>query len=67
MSKVLIVDDDVRSLELLEEFFKLKGYDVFMAYSDIQASEIAMSAKPDIIFLGITMLGEDGFEVHEGI
>lgn len=59
MSRVLVVDDDVRSCELLEEFFKMKGYDVFMAYNDMQASEMVKSVKPDIILLGTTMLGED--------
>jgi DNA-binding response OmpR family regulator len=63
MSKVLLVDDDVRSCELLEEFFQMKGHDVFMAYSDIQASEMVMSVKPDIILLDTTMLGKDSAEV----
>jgi len=59
MSKVLVTDDDVMSCELLEKFFTMKGYDIYMAYDNIQASEIAMSVKPDIILLGVTMLGED--------
>ncbi len=63
MSKVLVVDDDVMSCELLEKFFTMKGDDLHMAYDDIQASEIAMSVKPDIILLGITMLGENGLTV----
>ncbi len=63
MSKVLVVDDDVMSCELLEKFFKMKGDDIYMAYDDIQASEIAMSVKPDIILLGVTMLGEDSLAV----
>ena len=37
----------------------MKGYDIYMTYDNIQASEIAMSVKPDIILLGVTMLGED--------
>ncbi|MCP4253566.1 MAG: response regulator [Candidatus Scalindua sp.] len=63
MSKVLVVDDDVMSCELLDKFFTMKGDDLHMAYEDIQASEIAMSVKPDIILLGITMLGENGLAV----
>ncbi len=63
MSKVLVVDDDVRSCELLEEFYKMKGDEIFMAYDDIQAYEMAMRVKPDIILLGVTMLGEDSLVV----
>ncbi len=63
MSKVLVADDDVMSCELLEKFFTMKGVDIYMAYEDIQASEIAMSVKPDIILLGVTMLGEDSLAV----
>ena len=37
----------------------MKRYDVFMAYSDMQASEMVMSVTPDIILLGTTMLGKD--------
>ena len=63
MSKVLVADDDVMSCELLEKFFTMKGDDIYMAYDDIQASEIVMSVKPDIILLGVTMLGEDSLAV----
>ncbi len=63
MSKVLVVDDDVMSCELLEKFFEMRGYDLFMAYSGMQASEMALSVKPDIILLGTTMLGKESMEV----
>ena len=63
MSKVLVVDDDVMSCELLEKFFTMKGDDIYMAYDNIQASEMAMSVKPDIILLDVMMLGEDSLAV----
>jgi len=63
MSRILVVDDDIKSCELLEDFFKMKGHDVIMAYSGIQALETVMSEKPDIVLLEIRMLEWDGMEI----
>ena len=63
MGKILVADDDIKSCELLEDFFKMKGHDVIMAYSGMQAFEMVMSEKPDIVFLEIRMLERDGMEI----
>jgi DNA-binding response OmpR family regulator len=63
MSRILVVDDDIKSCELLEDFFKMKGHDVIMAYSGMQAFEMVMSERPDIVLLEIRMLGWDGMEI----
>lgn len=62
MGIILIADDDIKSCELLEDFFKMKGHDVIMAYSGIQAFETVMSEKPDMALLEIRMLERDGME-----
>ena len=59
MSRILVADDEIKSCELLEDFFKMKGHDVIMAYSGMQAFEMVMSKKPDIVLLEIRMLEED--------
>ncbi len=63
MSRILVADDEIKSCELLEDFFKMKGHDVIMAYSSMQAFEMVMSKKPDIVLLGIRMLERDGMEI----
>ncbi len=63
MSRILVADDEIKSCELLEDFFKMKGHDVIMAYSGMQAFEMVMSKKPDIVLLEIGMLGKDGMEI----
>ena len=63
MGKILVADDDIKSCELLEDFFKMKGHDVIMAYSGMQALETAISEKPDIALLEIRMLERDGIEI----
>ncbi len=56
MGKILVADDDIKSCELLEDFFKMKGHDVIMAYSGTQALETAISEKPDIALLEMDIL-----------
>ena len=63
MGEILVADDDIKSCELLEDFFKMKEHDVIMAYSGMQALETAISEKPDIALLEIRMLERDGMEI----
>jgi len=63
MGRILVANDDIKSCELLEDFFKMKGHDIIMAYSGMQAFEMVMSEKPDIAFLEIRMLERDGMEI----
>ena len=63
MSRILVADDDIKSCELLEDFFKMRGHDVIMAYSGMQTFETVMSEKPDIALLEIRMLERDGIEI----
>ncbi|MBS1259648.1 MAG: Transcriptional regulatory protein WalR [Candidatus Scalindua arabica] len=41
----------------------MKGHDVIMAYSGMQALETVISEKPDIALLEIRMLERDGMEI----
>ncbi len=63
MSRILVADDDIKSCELLEDFFKMKGHDIIMAYSGMQAFEMVMSERPDIVLLEVRMLQRDGMEI----
>ena len=63
MGRILVANDDIKPCELLEDFFKMKGHDIIMAYSGMQAFEMVMSEKPDIAFLEIRMLERDGMEI----
>ncbi|MGR3173088.1 MAG: response regulator [Candidatus Scalindua sp.] len=63
MSKILVVDDEVKSCELLERFLERKGYDVTTSYRGMHALEKVKSKKPDIVVLDIKMPGMGGIEV----
>ncbi len=63
MSKILVVDDEVKECELLERFLKRKCHEVFTSCSGMHALENVRSKKPDIILLDINMPEMDGIEV----
>ena len=57
---VLVVDDSPETLELLETFFRRKGYDVQAADSAERALELARTKPPGIIISDISMPEVDG-------
>ena len=67
MSKILVVDDEVKACELLKRFLEMKGYDVIMANNGEDAIEKARNEKPDAMLLDIRMPGMEGTEVLKQI
>ncbi|MBC8551129.1 MAG: response regulator [Candidatus Brocadiales bacterium] len=67
MSKIMVVDDEVKECELLERFLGRKGYDVITFYNGEKALEQIRYEKPDVILLDIKMAGMDGIEVLRNI
>jgi CheY-like chemotaxis protein len=63
--KILIVDDDVVTLEMLEKIFLLEGYWVAKATNGKEALFIADEFQPDLIILDIMMPIMDGTEAME--
>ncbi|ODS30951.1 MAG: response regulator [Candidatus Scalindua rubra] len=63
MSKILVVDDEVKACELLKRFLKTKEYDVITSNSGEDAIEKVKNEKPDVILLDVRMPGMDGIEV----
>ncbi len=67
MSKILVVDDEVKACELLKRFLEMKGYDVIMSNSGEDAIEKVKSEKPDALLLDIRMPGMEGTEALKRI
>jgi CheY-like chemotaxis protein len=61
--KILVADDDFKQRDLYVELFKNKGYHVISADDGLEALEIALKERPDLIFTGIIMPRMDGFEL----
>ena len=61
--RVLVVDDDAKTVELVKLYLKRDGYRVLTAYDGIEALRLAREGNPDIIVLDLMLPGIDGIEV----
>ena len=61
--RILLVDDQESVLKLLDAILKVRNYDVVYASNGLDAVDIALSMKPDLILLDVMMPGMDGFKV----
>ena len=59
--KVLIVDDDEVSTNLLKGVFKSSGFDVKVAFDGLEGFDMATKFLPDVIITGIVMPRMSGF------
>jgi len=60
-AKILVVDDDPSSLELIEAMLVPNGYEIITANDGSKAVAIIVEKKPDLILLDIMMPGLDGY------
>lgn len=65
MEKILIVDDVKDNVEVLDQYFQMKGFQTIIAYGGKEAIDKAEREKPDVILLDIMMPEIDGFRVCE--
>ena len=61
--KVLVVDDDVKIVELVKLYLNRDGYHVITAHEGNEALRLARESHPDLIVLDIMLPGIDGFEI----
>jgi len=65
--KVLVVDDDVKTVELVKLYLERDGYEVLIAYDGIEALRLARESCPDLIVLDLMLPDIDGLEVCRSI
>jgi len=61
--RVLVVDDDAKTVELVKLYLNRDGYRVISAYNGVDALRLAREGHPDLIVLDLMLPGIDGFEV----
>ena len=61
--KVLVVDDDAKTVELVRLYLDREGYQVLIAYDGVEALRLARESYPDLIVLDLMLPDIDGLEV----
>jgi two-component system, OmpR family, alkaline phosphatase synthesis response regulator PhoP len=61
--KVLVVDDDVKTVELVKLYLNRDGYRVITAYNGTDALKMAREEHPDLIVLDLMLPGINGLDV----
>jgi two-component system, OmpR family, alkaline phosphatase synthesis response regulator PhoP len=61
--KVLVVDDDVKTVELVKLYLNRDGYRVITAYNGNDALQMARDTHPDLIVLDLMLPGMSGLDV----
>ncbi len=62
-AKVLIVDDEHNIVDVLKANLEREGYQTIVAYDGLQALEMGLTQKPDLILLDCMLPKMDGFDV----
>ena len=63
MAKILIIDDEIQTTNLLEMLLSERGYETVSVNDSSMAIQEANSTKPDLILLDLMMPEPDGFKV----
>ena len=61
--KILIVDDDPISIEIIEQGLQSEGYETLSAKDGQEAMRVFFNNQPDLVVLDVTMPKLDGYEV----
>ena len=67
MSRILIVDDELRVRDLIKKYAKFEGYEVSEASNGLQALELCRDQNFDIVIMDVMMPELDGFSACKEI
>lgn len=62
-AKILVVDDDKKTVDLIQLYLEKDGYRVLAAYDGQRALELARQKRPDLIVLDLMLPAVDGLDV----
>jgi CheY-like chemotaxis protein/MinD-like ATPase involved in chromosome partitioning or flagellar assembly len=61
--KILLIEDDIDSLEILRQELLAHDYEVLTAANGVEGLRRAQAEEPDLLILDVMLPGLDGFEV----
>jgi CheY-like chemotaxis protein len=67
MPKILLVEDNEMNRDMLSRRLQKKGYEIVMAFDGQQGVEMAISEKPDLILMDMSLPIIDGWEATRRI
>ncbi len=67
MKKILVIDDEAPTLEMLRLFLGACGYQVLVAKNEAEGLDIFRKEIPPIVLTDIKMPGKDGFSILKSI
>jgi len=65
--RILIIDDDIASLELLSRRLEASGYESIVSSNGKAGLALAQNHRPDLIIMDVLLPGMDGFQLCEKI
>ena len=60
--KIVAIDDEIDFINMLKEYFELRGYKIDVASKAVEGIELISTKKPDIVILDLKMPGVNGEE-----
>ena len=63
LGKILIVEDEMKIVDILNYNLRKEGYETIAAHDGITGLAMAIEENPDLVLLDIMMPGMDGYEV----
>jgi DNA-binding response OmpR family regulator len=67
MSKILVVDDEMKIARLVRDYLTEAGFEVTLAANGPAALAAARSQRPDLVILDLGLPGMDGYDVTRSI
>ena len=61
--RIVAIDDEVEFVDVIKNYFELRGYDIMIATRGTKGIEIVKDKKPDVVLMDLKMPGIDGDEV----
>ena len=61
--KILVVDDDPKTVELVKLYLERDGYAVVIAYDGLSALRMFRDEQPHLVVLDLMLPGMDGMEI----
>lgn len=65
--RVLVVDDNIDSAEVLGTLLEQLGHEVFAAYTGARAIEVAQERRPDVMLLDLALPDLSGYDVAKNV